>query len=82
MEIPVTDEEDEEEVVEDESEADEELVHESVKPKSKKKEKAKKYIPINESQADRDRRTIFVGNLSLEVAKSKVSFSEGRPPVV
>ena len=54
-------------------EADETLVHESLKPSKKQKSNpAKAYVPPNESQADKDRRTIFVGNLPIEVAKSKV----------
>lgn len=63
---------------EGEGEDDEELVHESLKPTSKRQrqKKTQKYVPEAESQEDRDRRTIFVGNLSLEVAKSKV-----RPPL-
>lgn len=37
-----------------------------------KKVKAKRYVPEDETREDRDRRTIFVGNLGVEVAKSKV----------
>ena len=61
---------------EDEEEA-EELVHESLKgqvatPKHSKEKKPKKYVPADETSADRDRRTVFVGNLPIECAKSKV----------
>lgn len=45
-----------------------ELVHETVKPK-KVKAKSQKYTPPNETPADRERRTIFVGNLPLECAQ-------------
>ena len=59
----------------DDSEA--ELVHESLNPSTSKrvrvKSTAKKYTPANETAADRDRRTIFVGNLPIDVAKTKVS---------
>jgi hypothetical protein len=53
-------------------------VHESMKPGFKKgKEKVKgpktKFVPSGETSGDRDRRTIFVGNLPIETAKSKVS---------
>jgi nucleolar protein 12 len=54
------------------------LMHESLKPGYKKgKEKASKvkYVPPGETSAYRDRRTVFIGNLPIEVAKSKVSSS-------
>jgi nucleolar protein 12 len=58
----------------DEAEAEaEELVHESKKEKKVKvKSVAQKYTPAGESAADRDRRTVFVGNLPIECAKGKV----------
>jgi hypothetical protein len=79
LSVPVAaeDEDDEDSEAEVEDDEDTELVHEAaVKGKAKqKKVKAQKYVPENESKEDRDRRTIFVGNLPLEVAKSKVSVS-------
>ncbi|WWC60308.1 uncharacterized protein I303_102878 [Kwoniella dejecticola CBS 10117] len=61
---------------EQESEADsEDMVHESLKAKAEKKaKKAKslgKYTPPGETAADKDRRTVFVGNLPLECAQQK-----------
>ncbi|WWD16502.1 hypothetical protein CI109_100928 [Kwoniella shandongensis] len=59
------------------ADSDEEFVHESVKAKAEKKAAAKKakalgkWTPPGETQADRDRRTVFVGNLPIDVAKSK-----------
>ncbi|KAL4251237.1 hypothetical protein ABKN59_006313 [Abortiporus biennis] len=51
------------------------LVHESLKTgKSKSKGKSKasaKYVPEDETPEQRNSRTIFVGNVSLEVAKSR-----------
>lgn len=61
---------------EPDSDAVSELLHESLKPKKdkgKKKASRAKYVPEGETQADRDRRTVFIGNLPLECAKSKVS---------
>ena len=51
------------------------LVHESLVEKSKLKHKSKKqkYVPPDETPAQRDQRTIFVGNLSLEIAQKRVS---------
>ncbi|WVF65790.1 hypothetical protein IAT40_000524 [Kwoniella sp. CBS 6097] len=68
--------EDEDDKEEDEDEdSDAELVHESLKAKAEKKaKKAKtlgKYVPVGETSADRDRRTVFVGNLPIDAAKSK-----------
>lgn len=64
---------------EEEEEEDEELVHESLKAAKSKKQRDRgrttKYIPPNETSADRDRRTIFVGNLPVDVAKVKVCLS-------
>ncbi|WVQ79101.1 hypothetical protein IAT38_001195 [Cryptococcus sp. DSM 104549] len=56
--------------------SDEEFVHESLKAKAEKKAakkaaKQSKYVPPAETQADKDRRTVFVGNLPIEAAKSK-----------
>ena len=52
-------------------------VHESLLPGAKavkpKKVKTKAYVPEGETREERDGRTIFVGNLGVEVAKSKVS---------
>lgn len=49
------------------------LVHESLaQPKrTRPKTTNTKYTPPDETQADRDRRTLFVGNLPIDVAKSK-----------
>ena len=41
--------------------------------KKKRRVKKTKYVPEGESSADRDRRTVFVGNVAVEVLKSKVS---------
>jgi len=71
-------------LAEDEEEEDDErdddsdksnLVHESLMEKSKSKYKSKKqkYVPPDETPAQRDQRTIFIGNLSLEVAQKRVS---------
>jgi nucleolar protein 12 len=65
----------------DESDDDDEgniLVHEALQPSRRtkaKSQKPKKYVPPGETEEDKNRRTIFVGNLSLDVAKSKVGFS-------
>ncbi|KAL7422726.1 Nucleolar protein 12 [Cryptotrichosporon argae] len=51
-----------------------ELVHESVKAARARRERrgrAQKYVPAGETAVERDRRTVFVGNLPVEVAKSK-----------
>ena len=56
-----------------------ELVHETLakdgKSKSKKDRARKKtkWVPEGETQETKDKRTIFVGNLDVEVAKNKVS---------
>ncbi|WWC68629.1 uncharacterized protein I206_102560 [Kwoniella pini CBS 10737] len=51
------------------------MVHESMKVKADKKEKKAKtlgkYTPPGETSVDKDRRTIFVGNLPLECAQQK-----------
>ncbi len=66
------------ELSDDESEVGE-LVHESLKPSASKRDRApsssKKYIPPDETHVDRDRRTVFIGNLPIECAKAKVSSS-------
>jgi nucleolar protein 12 len=51
------------------------LVHESIAPQKRDRSSKKKtkYIPEGETKEDRDARTIFIGNISVEVAKSKVS---------
>ncbi len=56
----------------------ENLVHESLLPEKvasaktgKGGKKKAKWVPENESSADRDRRTIFVGNVNVQVAKSQ-----------
>jgi hypothetical protein len=60
-----------------EIDTDEELVHETTDTTSKRKRKQAtklpKYTPADESSQDRDRRSIFVGNLPMDVTKSKVS---------
>lgn len=60
-----------------EIDTDEELIHETTDTTSKRKRKLAtklpKYTPANESSQDRDRRSIFIGNLPIEVTKSKVS---------
>ncbi|KAF9449099.1 hypothetical protein P691DRAFT_759309 [Macrolepiota fuliginosa MF-IS2] len=66
-----------EEVESDEGEDDEDpskLVHESLKSQSKSKSKRgpkQKYTPPDETSIQRDQRTIFIGNLSLEVAQKR-----------
>ena len=40
--------------------------------KKKRRVKKTKYVPEGESLVDRDRRTVFVGNVAVEVLKSKV----------
>lgn len=57
---------------------DNEFVHESKRgpvgdKSTQKKQKKIKFVPEDESKTDRDRRTIFIGNLPVETAKSKVS---------
>ncbi|KAM6494529.1 hypothetical protein JOM56_010890 [Amanita muscaria] len=52
------------------------IVHESLKAKKnlakdQKSSSKKKYVPPEETTAQRDLRTVFVGNLSVEVAKKK-----------
>lgn len=47
---------------------------EAKKNKKDRRVKKTKYTPEGESEADRDRRTVFVGNVGVEILKSKVSF--------
>jgi nucleolar protein 12 len=54
-----------------------EFVHESMREEAgeqdkKKKQKKTKFVPEGESKSDRDRRTIFIGNLPVETVKNKV----------
>jgi hypothetical protein len=51
------------------------IVHESLqksKEKSRKPVSKKKYVPPDETPEQRDFRTVFVGNLSVEVVKKRV----------
>lgn len=48
------------------------LVHESLVDKSKTRGPKQKYVPSDETPAQKDQRTIFVGNLSLQVAQKRV----------
>ncbi|WVW80152.1 hypothetical protein I302_102128 [Kwoniella bestiolae CBS 10118] len=78
---------DEEEAGEEESDDDsEDMVHESLKAKAEKKTKKGKtlgkYVPPGETQADKDRRTVFVGNLPLECAKSKSALHQLRQHIL
>ena len=60
------------------------LVHEAASSSKTKKQPAssQKYTPPNESKEDRDRRTIFVGNVSLEAAKAKSGLSKLRAHIL
>lgn len=60
---------------EDEDEAADMTVDADAGKADKKKRRVKKtkYVPEGESSVDRDRRTVFVGNVAVEVLKSKVS---------
>lgn len=65
---------------------DDEFVHESKRgpagdKAAQKKQKKQKFAPEDESKTDRDRRTIFIGNLPVETAKSKVSLPSADPTV-
>lgn len=64
---------------EDDDDSDAELVHEALASTSSRKRKQAvklpKYTPADETSQQRDRRSIFVGNLPIEVAKSKASHS-------
>ncbi len=51
------------------------LVHESLlkgKTKTQPRQGKAKYVPSEETSAQRDARTVFVGNVAVEVAKSRV----------
>ena len=68
---------------EDDGESDGERhlpAHESLqKDKQRSRTGAKsKFVPTDETAGQRDKRTIFVGNLSIEVAQKKVSCSRYR----
>lgn len=57
------------------------LTHESLKKNKKVKSKPlPKYVPAGETQEDRDRRTVFVGNVPIEAVKSKVSWKRVQWP--
>ena len=47
------------------------LVHESIQPKPKPA-KRQRFVPADETPEQRDRRTIFIGNLPSEVAHKRV----------
>lgn len=67
--------EEEESNDEDEEGDPSQLVHESLTGKGKSKSKRgskQKYVPPDETPDQRDQRTIFIGNLSLEVAQKRV----------
>ncbi|KAL7415665.1 hypothetical protein BDY24DRAFT_338124 [Mrakia frigida] len=72
---PDSDDEEEEEEGGGEASTSALPVHESLlpgaKPVKQKKVKAKPFVPEGETRDERDGRTIFVGNLGVEVAKSK-----------
>ena len=57
----------------------EELVHESLRAGPSRTVSHQRYVPANETSEDRDRRTVFVGNLPVEVAKTKVSSQSHLP---
>jgi nucleolar protein 12 len=61
---------DEEEDSEGEGESTQ-IVHESIQPKPKPA-KRQRFVPADETPEQRDRRTIFIGNLSSEVAHKRV----------
>jgi nucleolar protein 12 len=66
-----------EETDEDDNGALEDLVHETLAAKKPRQKAADtKYIPPNETSEDRDRRTLFLGNLPIEVAKSKPAVNQ------
>ena len=55
------------------------LVHESLLKGAEKKAQSRngkaKYVPSEETPAQRDARTVFVGNVAIEVVKSRVRFA-------
>jgi hypothetical protein len=59
------------------AESDISLTHEAVKKAKAKAKKLPTYIPAGETSEERDRRTVFVGNIDLAVTRNKVS-SEAR----
>ena len=59
------------------------LVHECLTKKDKKIRASKtKYVPSEETVEQRDQRTIFVGNLPVEVASKKVRLKSNSIPFV
>lgn len=46
--------------------------HETQTRTRKKKTKKAKYVPPDESPAQRDARTVFIGNVSIDIVKSRV----------
>ncbi|CED84895.1 FOG: RRM domain [Phaffia rhodozyma] len=59
---------------EQEEEEEEDLIHESLREKKPKRDRGRnktKYVPADETAEQKDSRTIFVGNLPIEVAKNK-----------
>lgn len=48
------------------------LVHESLSSKSKAPKKKTKFVPEDETPEQRNQRTIFIGNLPVDVAQKKV----------
>ncbi|CAD6568071.1 MAG: hypothetical protein TREMPRED_004251 [Tremellales sp. Tagirdzhanova-0007] len=60
----------------------EDLVHESLQHASSKTKRnpasSKKYTPPDETPSDRDRRTVFVGNLPIEVVQKKAALRQFR----
>lgn len=73
---PSTQVESDEEDEEDDDAIPDNLVHETITKKTRVKPSDQKYIPPNETSADRDRRTLFLGNLPIEVAKSKPAVNQ------
>ncbi|WVQ74621.1 hypothetical protein IAR50_004222 [Cryptococcus sp. DSM 104548] len=71
---------DEEEKDDEEEESDDELVHEAAKAaqeaRKAKKTKAERFVPEEEPAADKNRRTVFVGNLPIDAAKSKAILNQ------
>lgn len=69
--------EDAEEEDGDEDGSPEDFVHESLKTPDERRKRenqgSSKYVPEDETRSDRDRRTIFVGNVPIECIKEKVS---------
>jgi nucleolar protein 12 len=59
---------------EDEEDVEEPLVHESLQKgkKSSRSGPKTKFVPSDETPERRDQRTIFIGNLSVEVAQKRV----------